>query len=65
MKEFVSFRHPIIWTGLKNLTQTFLLIGIKDNSVYNAWIKFKVLNQHGDNGIYSFMQWLQFRSTRK
>ena len=58
MREFVSVHHPIIWTGMKNITLMFHSIGIKVHFVSNVWMECKVLSQKGDNGIDSLMQWL-------
>ena len=51
IKESVSIHHPIIYTGLKDLTPMIPSINMMDHLVFNELMEFKEKNQLDDNGI--------------
>ena len=65
IKEYVSVHHPIIYTGLRDLTPMLLSIDMKLHFFFNAWMEFREQNQTGENVVNSLMLWLQLRNIRK
>ena len=65
MKESVSVHHPIIWTGLKNITPMFLSIKMMFHFFFNEQKGFRGKNQPDYNGIRYLIQCLQFWNIRK
>ena len=53
-KESVSFHHPIIWTGLKNLTPILLSIDMKVHFVFDAWIEDKKQKHPDEDVIWGY-----------
>ena len=55
MKESISAHHPIIWTGLKNITPMFLSIEMMVHFLFYALMEYTEQNNTDNNVIDSFM----------